>query len=86
MNKRFSNSKDSDVDFREGCQLIGTSDWLKPSRYQFDSNTSHRAKHRGNVKCSLKSYTYSHPDDVLWVSSIRATTIGYSFHYILIRV
>ena len=30
MNKRFSNSKDSDVDFREGCQLIGTSDWLSP--------------------------------------------------------
>ena len=84
MNKRFSNSKDFDVDFREGCQLIGTSDWLKLSRYQFDSNTSHRAKHRGNVKCSLKSYTYSHPDDIILVSN--ATTGDYSFHYILIRV
>ena len=41
MNKRFSKYKDNDVDFREECQLIGTSDWLKPSRYQFDSNTSH---------------------------------------------
>ena len=43
MDKRFSKSKETkDSDFRQGCQLIGTSGWLKPSRYKSDSYTAHQ--------------------------------------------
>ena len=32
MNKRFSKSKETkDSNFRQGCQLIGTSGWFKPA-------------------------------------------------------